>query len=76
MRSLTTDETGALRSIYEWVSADSQHPSQSGEYLVLLRNEKFKLMRYEKENATFIPKAMNGIVTHWTRLPSTSVLCK
>ncbi len=52
-----------------WVSISKQLPSQAGDYLVLLRGQRFRVMTYAKSSGSFMPRNMNQAITHWMPLP-------
>lgn len=53
-----------------WVPVSKELPRLSGDYLVLLRGQKYRIMAYAKGSESFVPKNMNQAVTHWMILPS------
>lgn len=54
----------------DWVSVDNELPGQSGDYLVFLRGQNYRVMEYAKGSKSFVPKNMSEAVTHWMMLPA------
>lgn len=53
-----------------WMPVSRELPGQSGDYLVLLRGQQYRVMAYARGSESFVPKNMNEAVTHWMMLPS------
>lgn len=52
-----------------WNSVKEKLPTKPGDYLVLLRGERYRVMSFNPVGNAFLPSNMNQAVTHWTRLP-------
>jgi uncharacterized protein DUF551 len=52
-----------------WIAVQERLPTGCGDYLVLLRSTRYRVMNYAHESETFIPRCMNQAVTHWMPLP-------
>jgi len=52
-----------------WIAVKDRLPDSSGDYLVLLRSAKHRVMSYTREGETFIPRSINQAITHWMPLP-------
>lgn len=60
-------KTRKIRS--SWIAVKDRLPDSSGDYLVLLRSAKHRVMGYTQEGETFIPRGINQAITHWMPLP-------
>jgi hypothetical protein len=52
-----------------WIPVREQPPAESGDYLVLLRGAKPRLMAYVAAHNSFVPRNLHPAVTHWMSLP-------
>lgn len=53
-----------------WIAVQDQLPASSGDYLVLLRSARHRVMSYTQGAETFLPRSINQAVTHWMQLPA------
>lgn len=60
---------GLLQVASDWVAVKEQSPTQSGNYLVLLRDRSYRIMGYAVNSETFFPRGLHQAVTHWRELP-------
>lgn len=52
-----------------WIPVSERLPPRSGDYLVLMRNQRYRVMDYALQGETFFPRGLNLAVTHWRELP-------
>lgn len=65
-----TSENIKTRNICNsWIAVQDRLPASSGDYLVLLRSARHRVMSYTQGGETFIPRSINQTVTHWMPLP-------
>ena len=65
----TSESIKARKTCSSWVAVQDRLPTSSGDYLVLLRNARHRVMSYTQEGETFIPRSINQAITHWMPLP-------
>ncbi|MAT91170.1 MAG: hypothetical protein CME59_01065 [Halioglobus sp.] len=53
-----------------WTPARERLPQASGQYLVLLRTENYRLMHFDAADSMFEPRSLSASVTHWASLPA------